>query len=92
MSRNPAVHDTPPPASSASLRWQCRRGMLELDLLLNRFLDTVYETLPGRQQQVFLRLLAYPDQTLHELLLSRMVSADRDIAALVERIRDASGA
>ena len=69
------------------LAWQCRRGMRELDLLLQQFLDRSYATLAVNEQMDFVRLLEYPDQLLYEYLLGRMVPSDQALAALVVRIR-----
>lgn len=46
------------------LRWQCRRGLLELDLLLSRFLAERYPALSAAEQEQFRKLLNYPDPTL----------------------------
>jgi antitoxin CptB len=46
------------------LRWQCRRGLLELDLLFVRFLEQHYSALNETEQGAFQRLLEQPDQTL----------------------------
>ena len=46
------------------LRWQCRRGLLELDLLFGRFLEQRYSALSTEVQGDFRRLLELPDQTL----------------------------
>jgi antitoxin CptB len=46
------------------LRWQCRRGLLELDLLFVRFLEQHYRALNTEEQSAFQRLLEQPDQTL----------------------------
>jgi antitoxin CptB len=46
------------------LRWQCRRGLLELDLLFVRFLDQHYSALNVGERGAFQRLLEQPDQTL----------------------------
>jgi antitoxin CptB len=46
------------------LRWQCRRGLLELDLLFVRFLEQRYSALSVVEQGAFQRLLEQPDQTL----------------------------
>lgn len=43
------------------LRWQCRRGQLELDLLLAPFLEQVFSNLAEDEQRQFEALLAYPD-------------------------------
>ena len=41
------------------LRWQCRRGMLELDLLLSRFLDAAYADLTKQQRRDFVHRRAH---------------------------------
>jgi len=46
------------------IRWQCRRGMLELDLLLKRFLEQELAGLDPGQVQVFRELLNEPDPML----------------------------
>lgn len=46
------------------IRWQCRRGLLELDLLLNRFLEQELAGLNPQQLQVFRELLDEPDTVL----------------------------
>jgi len=68
-------------------RWQCRRGMLELDLLLNNFVDKKADALTKQQRESFELLLAYPDQTLLDLLLGNMVSSDVLISEIIEQIQ-----
>lgn len=70
------------------LVWQCRRGMRELDELLNGYLATRHATLDAHGRRVFASLLGYPDTVLLELLMGRMTPADRDVASLVREIRD----
>ncbi len=50
--------------NALALRWRCRRGLLELDLALNRFLDTDYEGLAPLEQVQFQDLLAESDADL----------------------------
>ena len=71
------------------LRWQCRRGMLELDLLLNRFLESAYADLSVQQRTDFVRLLGYQDQIIYDWLMSQAVPADPDLRDLVARIQAA---
>lgn len=68
-------------------RWQCRRGMLELDLLLNNFVDKKVDELTLQQKESFELLLSYPDQTLLDLLLGNSMSSDPAIAVLVQQIQ-----
>lgn len=74
-------------AEQDRLRWRCRRGMLELDLMLNAFLDHGLEALNETEREVFQRLLDYPDQTLLELLMVRMVPTDKESVHVIRKIR-----
>lgn len=67
--------------------WQCRRGMLELDLLLNNFVDKAVDQLDSLEKKSFEQLLSYPDQTLLDLLLANTVSSDDNISGIVQKIR-----
>lgn len=69
------------------LRWRCRRGMRELDQLLERWLDRQWRQSPTREREVFLRLLDTEDDKLWRWFLGHEVSPDADVAALVQRIR-----
>jgi succinate dehydrogenase flavin-adding protein (antitoxin of CptAB toxin-antitoxin module) len=61
--------------------------MLELDLLLNNFVDKQVHDLDDEEHTVFNQLLGYPDQVLLDLLLGNSVSASSEIARLVNKIR-----
>ena len=69
-------------------RWQCRRGMLELDLLLNNFVEKKANALTAQQKKTFELLLSYPDQTLLDLLLGNTVSSDVTISEIVGQIQN----
>ncbi len=62
------------------LRWQCRRGMLELDLLLLDFLESRYSQLDEASQEAFVALLEYPDQSLQHWLIGTDTVTDVDQA------------
>lgn len=51
-------------SSMNRLRWKCRRGMLELDLLFERFLSHHYATLSIQERETFDRLLTRNDAEL----------------------------
>lgn len=63
------------------LRWRCRRGMLELDLVLERFLGENYAQLTARQQQEFETLLELED---HELW--QRVRGEEPVTSIVEQM------
>jgi len=72
------------------LNWQCRRGMLELDLLLQGFLDKSYQSLNAVQKHAFEVLLQSPDQLLHDYLLGGTVPFDKDVADVIKQILHAA--
>ena len=73
------------------LKWQCRRGMLELDLMLQTFMEKQFAGLSNTQLQAFEELLAYPDQLLLEYLMGQTVPFNKEVADVAKQIRDAAG-
>lgn len=69
------------------LRWQCRRGMLELDHLFSRFIDLGYADLTPADRLLFTELLREQDQDLHNWLIARSELPPRNYRELVDRIR-----
>lgn len=59
----------------SKLRWQCRRGMRELDQLLVRYLDTCYENASDADKRAFQALLELPDPELVGYLLNHQAAA-----------------
>ena len=51
------------------LRWACRRGMLELDLILLPFFEKQFDVLSPVEQEAFEQFLAEPDQDLYAQIL-----------------------
>jgi len=75
----------------ARVRWQCRRGMLELDLVLKRFLERDFETLTPSQLLAFKALLEFPDNDLWDLVSGRyhLPDADAETLSVMSRLREA---
>ncbi|AIY42055.1 hypothetical protein LT85_2897 [Collimonas arenae] len=59
------------PANRARLRWRARRGLLENDLILTRFLDANEVTMTDDDVDAFSRLMELSDNELMDLLLVR---------------------
>ena len=74
-------------AQRARLYWQCRRGMLELDLVLQSFLDQRYDQADAEERRAFETLLNYPDPLLLEYVMGHMMPADPALAHVVTRLR-----
>ena len=59
------------PLRRARLRWRARRGLLENDLVLTRFLDRYEEGLSDDDVGALTRLLELSDNDLMDLILAR---------------------
>jgi len=73
------------------LHWQCRRGMLELDLMLESFVDKRYADLPVKTKKAFHQLLKCQDQILLDYLMGQDIPNDKDVADVAKQVRDAAG-
>ena len=70
------------------LRWQCRRGVLELDLVLERFLERHGAHLQGEHLTSFKILLDYTDNDLCDLIHARAECGDPRLAQVVGWMRN----
>ncbi|HVV67888.1 MAG TPA: succinate dehydrogenase assembly factor 2 [Gammaproteobacteria bacterium] len=76
------------PLHPGQLRWQCRRGLLELDVLLGNFLERKYPAISSHQQTAFAALLESTDQELINWLLIRdSLPADSSLQEIVFMLR-----
>ena len=69
------------------LTWQCRRGMLELDIFLNRFFKEAYLNLNQQDKEGFVKLLTSTDQDLFVWLTGREEAPDPELAKIVKLVR-----
>jgi antitoxin CptB len=67
------------------LRWRCRRGMKELDLLLTRYLDQRYGAAPPTEQEAFRGLLETQDPVIYAYCLGQERPPEH-LADLIGRI------
>lgn len=72
----------------ARLRWQCRRGMAELDVLLTRYVENDYRHASNDNKQAFRELLALADPELVGYFLGGQMPRDAALASVVSQIRD----
>ena len=68
------------------MRWRCRRGMKELDLLLGAWLDRSWPVADGIRRQAFERLLDETDPQLAAWLIGGLRPADTVLAGLIDEI------
>ena len=74
-------------AEMSRLRWMCRRGMKELDVVLTRYLDERYADSSDAEQALFQQLLQMPDPDLYNLLLRRTNTDDAELARILQVLR-----
>jgi antitoxin CptB len=89
MTHAPAAAVPPDDRRFARLRWRCRRGMLENDLILTRFLDARGEAITEDEVAALDRLLDFTDNELWDLLSGRAEPADASLRPLVVSLRAA---
>ncbi len=68
------------------LRWQCRRGMKELDALLLGYLERRYARADVEEKSAFATFLDLPDPVLVDYLLNRKAPLDPAIADVVRHV------
>lgn len=73
-------------AELGKLRWRCRRGMRELDVLLTRYVDEQYRDAAPLQQEAFRQLLDSQDPYIYDYFLGRLQPPSALLASLIERI------
>lgn len=65
------------------LAWACRRGMLELDILLNRYLEERYELASLQDQAKFRSLLECQDQDLFDWMIKKQPCEDENLIEII---------
>ena len=71
----------------ARLRWRCRRGMRELDVLLLRYLDQAWSQVSNGERDAFAQLIDLPDPELFGYLVGRAEPAEDTLRAVIDAIR-----
>ena len=73
------------------LLWASRRGMLELDLILLPFVETVYDTLSAADKASYEELMLSEDQDMYAWFMRREDPTDSRLQRIVEIVRDNTG-
>jgi antitoxin CptB len=81
-----AVRCPPSTQSLSRLRWRCRRGMRELDVVLQRYLELRYLEAPVEERQAFESLLEEQDPVLLAYLTGREHPQDSRQANVIARL------
>ncbi len=70
-------------AELGKLRWRCRRGMRELDVLLTRYVDEQYRDATPAYQEAFRQLLDSQDPLIYSYFLGRVAPPTALLAELI---------
>jgi len=78
----------PPTANEdfGRLRWACRRGIRELDVLLTRYVDEKFPDAPAAEQAAFRRLLETQNPVIYAYCLGVEPAPNPEMRALISRI------
>lgn len=68
------------------LRWHCRRGMRELDVLLTRYFEQTYPTASAEQQLAFEALLDQQDPVILAYLVGTQTPDRQDIKDVIQQL------
>lgn len=77
----------PQEPDKGQLHWQCRRGMLELDFVLERYLNDHYETADADERALFRDLLSAQDPELQAWILNGLSHPDAKYQRLIDKMR-----
>ncbi len=69
------------------LSWQCRRGMLEVDIVLQRFLEHHARDLEASELRSFKELLELPDNDLWDLIVGRAEATRPEWHKVIDQLR-----
>ncbi|WP_413110982.1 succinate dehydrogenase assembly factor 2 [Thaumasiovibrio sp. DFM-14] len=70
----------------ARIKWSCRRGMLELDVIVMPFFDECFDELSEKEQQDFVALMKCDDPDLFSWMMGHTRSDNLAIAAMVDKV------
>jgi succinate dehydrogenase flavin-adding protein (antitoxin of CptAB toxin-antitoxin module) len=76
-------------AALERLKWRSRRGLLELDLVFEKFWSGSGSKMDDSQAAALERLLVLPDNDLLDLVMGRAHTPDRALGEMVELLRAA---
>ncbi|QUN07638.1 succinate dehydrogenase assembly factor 2 [Shewanella yunxiaonensis] len=71
----------------ARVKWACRRGMLELDVLFQPFVEKYYQDLTDTDKATFVRLLECEDPQLFAWFMGHAKCSDPQLADMVAKVR-----
>ncbi len=78
--------------SGSSLLWRCRRGIREMDILLQRFIENQYDTLSTTEQETFEQLLDETDMDIMAWIMEKASPPSDEFAKIIDLLRQTNSA
>ncbi len=73
--------------TDSRIKWKCRRGLLELDIIFEKFCSTVLPAMDGEKKRLFFVFLDTPDQVLMDWVFTQALPEDKQDAEFVMMLR-----
>ena len=70
----------------SKLKWKCRKGVRELDILLTRYLDNIFLASPMIEQNIFREFLEKDTYEILDILMDKK-SFDKKYSKIVSTLR-----
>lgn len=87
LSASPSIAPIADPAILQRVRWRCRRGLLELDIVLGRFVEQHYAALSDAELVIFDEFLDMADNPFWDMVSGKQDDIPEAHRALLEKIK-----
>ena len=54
----------------SKVRWQCRKGIREIDILLSKYMEEIYQDLADEQQKIFIEFIQQDTYEILDILVN----------------------
>jgi|TARA_B100001996_G_scaffold158320_1_gene120694 antitoxin CptB len=61
----------------SKLKWRCRKGVRELDILLSKYIETSYSVLPTKEKDIFLEFIEKDTYEILDILTNKKNSNEK---------------
>ena len=69
----------------SKLRWKCRKGIRELDVLLTKYLEEIFINLPKQEQDIFIEFINIDSNELFDIVFNKKIS-DSKFLKIIENL------
>jgi antitoxin CptB len=70
----------------SKVRWQCRKGIREIDILLSKYMEEIYQDLTDEQQKIFIEFIQQDTYEILDILVNDK-SFDTKFTNLVDALK-----